>query len=317
MNFKSSVLVSFIGDPYVAIAFKKNYDKYWGKDIDEILIGVNSINNEFIEFINKLWSNDKKVKKINTYKNPIAHGSILNSLYPCSTGDVIITIDSDNYIIKENVIKENISNLNTFDVIGSTGLHVNQKQVMGSCVNNYGFVRLNPFLSFIKKDLIEKTDKNFDSMKKIYDSKTGLITDFNINEKEKEVIRFDTMSWLTYQMFFNKKINFKKIEQNEKSKWLHVSATSAATRLLFLNKEKTHLMDSLSKTVIQTKQKIKWLTWIYYLHNEYSKFYPFKEWNNTYYENLIELIKFSGFDENKVKNQMQEIKKDYGFNTLG
>jgi hypothetical protein len=118
-------------------------------------------------------------------------------------------------------------------------------------------------------------------------------------------------------MFFNKKKNFKKIEQNEKNQWLHVSATSAATRLLFLNKNKTHLMDSSSKKAVKTKQKIKWLTWIYLLYTEYNKFYPFKEWNKTYYDNLIELINFSDFSEEKIKSEIKEIKKDYGFNTLG
>jgi glycosyltransferase involved in cell wall biosynthesis len=311
---KSTVLVSFIGDPYIAISFRKNYEK-WRDNIDEIIVGISAADAWMTEFISSLWEKDSKAKIV-AYNEPMSHGNVFDTIYKMATGKVIITLDSDNYIIKPEIVSEYIDQVLSGEaqVIGSTGLHCNEPPMVEKCVQDYGFVRINPFMSFWDKSLIDSTGPvTFNSVVMNYDKKTGVLSKEGNNP-----IRFDTMSWMTYKIFFGNKIKMTKIPTWEKGGWVHAFATSIGVKRMFFNKKIGRVFDGFNdKPAPEFRPNLEWLTWMFMFHNEYKEFFPFEEYNTMYGECLLEKCDDSKILKETVLANIPVIKEKHGFDRLG
>ena len=159
-----SVLVAFVCNPYLAVLFKRMYLKYWKDEIDELLVNVNGRNHTIRKFIVDLYKDDDKVVVIDEVKGEIRQGHAFDNMYHKSTGEILITMDSDNFIFKKGVIEENCKKLEEFDSIGSFGFHAYPGQVGDICVQKYGTARLNPFMAFFKSVIIDQmTEVSFET----------------------------------------------------------------------------------------------------------------------------------------------------------
>ncbi len=98
---KRSAIISFSCDPYVALYFKKFYERFWVGEVDELNVLVNG-RQEFIkEFIGEAW---KPLAENVVFNGYCSQGVAFNRLYPLCKGDVLITADSDNYVYQKGVI---------------------------------------------------------------------------------------------------------------------------------------------------------------------------------------------------------------------
>jgi len=116
-----SLNVSFIDDPYLAVYFKRFYDKNIKGEVDELNIHINGENLEVIDFINRLWTGTAN-NILTEVKEPktINHGEALNELYKIQNGDIFIIMDSDNFVYKKGIVDEYCQDIeNLFDYVGS------------------------------------------------------------------------------------------------------------------------------------------------------------------------------------------------------
>ena len=119
---KMSLLICFISDPFHALMWKKLYERNFKNDIDELLVNINGVIPEVNNFIAGLFPEAKFIDKNYDTMN---QGNGLNRLYKHSTGDLIMTMDSDNLVFKNSVINKfkGLIISGEYDVIGSSGQH--------------------------------------------------------------------------------------------------------------------------------------------------------------------------------------------------
>ncbi len=92
-----SILMVSVCNPLMSILQKRQYLKYWKDEVDEVLIGVNGRNNRIRNFIVNLWKDDNKIK-CQEWNHEYRQGYCFDELYPKANGDIIITMDDDNFI---------------------------------------------------------------------------------------------------------------------------------------------------------------------------------------------------------------------------
>lgn len=138
-----NLIMAFIDDPYMAIYQHDLYQNYQN-EIDELNIYISGRHSFIIDFISELWS---EASHQIIFRQPVRHGEALNELYGQSRGDVLITMDSDNFIFKQGVIDgycKEIESLN-YDIVGSL---------------NYAN-HINPFMSFWRMSLLNSVAVDF------------------------------------------------------------------------------------------------------------------------------------------------------------
>lgn len=131
----------------MALYFKKNYEEIWKDEVDELLVCAHGGNNEIDEFIASLFLMGRKSS------NPFKElGIALDYIYPFATGNILMTIDSDNYIYEKGLISKYVKELENFDAIGTIGYATQPLSEAQGLYNHFKMVRFNTFLSFWNKD---------------------------------------------------------------------------------------------------------------------------------------------------------------------
>jgi len=151
-----SVLMGFIDDPYLAIFVKKIYERHWKEDIKELLITVNGPNKDVCDFITNYWKTDDKVTHIKTHYEKVPAGKGYNALYQHTTGDVIMIMDMDNFILRKNVLYEFEGQLTSgeYDAIGSHS-HAATRRIYERATARFGHCRLNMSMLILKKEMLD------------------------------------------------------------------------------------------------------------------------------------------------------------------
>lgn len=164
MSKKISVMMAFVCNPYLAVLQKKTYLKYWKDEVDEVLINVNGRNERIRTFIEELWA-DEKVVWMDNVDWEMRQGAAFDRLYPHATGEVLMTMDSDNFVYRTGSLSKfrdmilTNNNDGQYDAIGSTGLHAYPVSVAVLAQNKYRKVRYNPFMSFWRRSIVNKIPK--------------------------------------------------------------------------------------------------------------------------------------------------------------
>lgn len=144
MTVKRTLLLAFLDDPYVAIYAKQLYEN-WKDEVDDIRIYVSGEQSFIVDYIVALWADIGTTKY--QYKL-VPHGECLNHLYAIKDiGNVLITLDSDNFIYKTGVINElaKCVEAGEYDCVGS--------------LNEHGGI--TPFMTIISRKVIENITVDF------------------------------------------------------------------------------------------------------------------------------------------------------------
>ena len=297
-----SVLVAFVCNPYLAVLFKRMYLKYWKDEIDELLVNVNGRNHTIRKFIVDLYKDDDKVVVIDEVKGEIRQGHAFDNMYHKSTGEILITMDSDNFIFKKGVIEENCKKLEEFDSIGSFGFHAYPGQVGDICVQKYGTARLNPFMAFFKSVIIDQmTEVSFETKsfkKEDYFEYLGTMEYDGW---------FDVMTPFCLK-YFNIANNKFKIPESQDGEYHHFSCVSSLYRRCFTSLEDTDTQ-IYTKTGNVKQNLNNWRN--YYILYELTKDeVPFKEYNEQFELGFNYELEKADLKIEQVKIQLELFKKN-------
>lgn len=282
MSKKLSVMVAFVCQPYVAALFRRSYEKYWRDEVDEVLVNVNGRNSKIRKLIVDMWKNDDKVVFIDDVDWEMRQGRAFDNLYKKVTGQILMTVDSDNFIYKKGVVSKfrDMMLNKQYDAIGSRGLHAYPKRVMSDAVSRYGIVRLNPFLSFWRKDVIDKIeDLTFGT----FNYKEG--DKFQPLDKMSEGGWMDVMSKFSLDYFYFAK-RYLLIPGTQAGEYVHLSGISSIYRRKFKSLEDNDSQKFI-ETALHPWHNVNY--WMQYelLYEETKGEVP--EWYNVEYKKGLDL----------------------------
>ena len=298
--------MAFVCNPYLAVLQKRLYLKYWKDEVDEVLINVNGRNDMIRDWIAKLWSDDDKVTYVDNVPKEIRQGTAFDNLFPHVKGKVLITLDSDNFIYTKGIINK-YSNLileGEYDCAGSFGFHAfaNGKgkcDTAGMAIKKFGTVRLNPFLSFWDKNIMDKIENiTF----KTYNHGEG--------EKFAPLGVLPQAGWLDIMAkvsleFFSKGAKILKIPVGMDGAYTHVGAISSQFRAFFRSLEDGNTQKYEEGTVRQQQ--------MYYhgchnlIYNKTKDAVPFPEYNKEYrmgWEEQMKKLNVKQEEINKVSESL-------------
>jgi len=277
---KISVMIAFVCNPYPAVLLKRTYDKCWKDEVDEVLINVNGRNDLIRNFIIDLWKDDDKVSFVDDVPSEIRQGAAFDRLYPKVTGQVLMTLDSDTYIYRKgSVSKHRDMILNKqYDAIGSTGLHAYPVSIAVMCQNKYGTVRLNPFMSFWRKDVIDKINK---------DGFTFGTFNYNAGEEFLPLGKLPETGWMDVMAkfsldYFHFAKKFLAIRQTNDNEYVHMSTISSLYRRKFRSLEDENTQKHTKVALFPWQSAGYWMN-CYLLYDMTHKEVPFKNYNKEFY----------------------------------
>lgn len=297
---KVSVLIAFVCQPYLAAIQKKLFDRVWGEEVDEVLINVNGKGDYLRKIIIDMWKKEPKVKFIDEQNWEQRQGPAFNNLYPHATGNVIMFLDSDNFIYKKGVVRyfTDLIYGKVHTSIGSFGYHGYPAKVAERIMAKNSTVRLNPFMAFFDKSIIDK----------IKDLDFGAFN-FAKGEAIPCIGNSDVKGWLDIfgifcVKYFDLSRNIYKIPGDKDDEWIHVSGLSSVWRRNFRSLEEVNEF----RTGKYEKISNHYLIWTYLCY-EYTKDMLPKEFNDKFLAMLDFNAKASGSSLEKVAMLSREIKE--------
>lgn len=297
---KISTLVSFVSDPYHALLFKKSFER-WGDEIDQLLVCVNGNIPEVNKFIGGLYATKIILNDIVVFNESISQGKAFDVLYPQVTGDILMTLCSDNYILKKGIVNGFKKDMEQYDAVGSMGLHASAN-IAQKIAEKIGTVRLNPFMSFWHKDKLDEIkDLTFDAV--FWEAEQGYKIpeiDFETNEGG----HLDIMSLMSIK-YMAKNRNVKVIPPEQVPNWVHVSGMSSGVIHYF---DRGDGKSFYGKDLHVGSIGITTLGWFLFAYEETVKDCPLEEFNKKYYMGLVEKIVKSGHKFEDVKAEAERIR---------
>lgn len=305
---KSLMMIS-VCNPLMPLLQKRLYLKYWKDEVDEVLIAVNGRNDRIRNFIVDLWEDIAEVK---VFREEFRQGYCFDLLYPQAIGDVIITMDDDNFVYSRGVIDKYAKLLeeNKYSAVGSKGLHAYPVQNAQIIERKLGTVRLNPFLSFWKREIIEKT------------SKQKLFSTYNF-KKDSEIagIKMPRDGWLDAMgklsvEYFTLAPNFFAIKPNIENEFVHFEGMSSLYRRFFRELEDTNEEIIIEKkdNVFKNRNIDRILPyWVKYhaLYNTIKDDIPFNDYKEKFEKIFSINLKLLGIDIEIVKRESDKMIKEY------
>lgn len=299
-----SVLLAFVTNPFLAVYQKKIYEKYWKDEIDELLISVNGRNDQMREFIYDLWKNDDKLVRIENIAIERRQGSVFNDLYQYVNGDILMTLDSDNFIYKKGVIDELVAPIRggAKDAVGSVGNHAHPWANARILIEKNGCVRMNPFMSFFRKSIIDEiSDLDFRSASLKKDEYSDLFQGCIPEDGH-----IDVMGPFSIK-FFQKSLKYTKIPPVVVGQYIHMYGISSIFRRNFKRMEDTN--DQKFDEKQATRQDLGYWANYKLLYDATKADIPFSEYNKEYEKAFEYQLNKSSLTMSDVKNEVNKIKK--------
>ena len=299
---KISVMIAFICNPYLAVMQKKCYLKYWKDEVDEVFINVNGRNSIIRKFIIDLWKDDDKVKFVDEVPGEQRQGPAFDSLYLLCTGEIIMMMDSDNFIYKKGVVKSLADRIRSgnYDAVGSPGHHVRPVSAAEIFIKKWGTCRLNPFMAFFRKDIINHiTNLTF----KAYTIEKGEKLDI-LDAPAEERIEMDVMTFFSLK-YFQLGRSFSLIKPVVEDEYIHVAALSSIFRRKF-----RELENSDDDPLQFRDYKIKMYYWgWYHMIYEYTKDeVPFPEYNKKFEDGVKHDMELHKMTEKDIQESCAMVK---------
>jgi hypothetical protein len=160
------------GDPFLLKYWLENYAKYWKGEVDKLYVHLNTpIEREVVEYEQELL--DRYGVNFIYKDHQIEHGDAINELLDMCSEELVMLIEDDAFIFRRGVIDECFYLLEKgeCDVLGSKrgscSMEILEaaKNKWGLNYDGYGDQGCNfwPCFFFIKRELLEKTDRKFGS----------------------------------------------------------------------------------------------------------------------------------------------------------
>lgn len=165
-----AVLLAHPGDPFLFTYFIDLYRKVWKEEVDQLYVHFNSpIDKRVFEYEQRI-APDVKFLYSPTVKQ---HGDVLNELLDIVEEENIMLIEDDGYIFRSGVVHGCFTLLEQ----GNTDIVAGARGSCSSEINEHGFkkwgtpidgegdqgVNFFPNFFFCKKELLLKTDRNFNA----------------------------------------------------------------------------------------------------------------------------------------------------------
>lgn len=309
-----SCLTAFHTEPFIALYFKKIYEKYWKDEIDAIytlVSGSNYMNSA--SFTQTLWENEAG---FTGYAQDIDdHGKTLNRIYAwlnnkekrgkIPESDIIMIIDSDEYVYRKGFITELANYIwrDGYDIVASWSQSGSQR--LGEIVRKKFKVpnhRLDPMIALIRKSVLDKVeDINF-SAKQFLIGEHIKPLDWTVPEDFPEsygpwkLESMDTCGWLGMQLLALKP-KLKIIDMNTKGSCMHAGSMSSwATNYAHI--EPTYFPDQNFEDRI---------TWWYLQYQLCHKDYPFPKKNKEHIKKLLAFAEKNKMPEEHLKFKMEQL----------
>ena len=185
-----AAILAFPGDPYLLNYWLSLYDRFWQPEIDKLYIHLNStIEPEMVKYIKDRCDKSKNIYFI--YSNvQKEHGQVIAETLDFVTEEYVMLIEDDGFIFKSGAVDHCFLQLESgnYDIVGSS---------RGSCAQeildqaqklwniNYdgeGDQGPNfwPSFFFTRKDLYDRTDKNFGAKAWYKGDKIAALGDYEV-----------------------------------------------------------------------------------------------------------------------------------------
>jgi len=295
----SSLMIAFICQPYLAVLQKMLYEKYWKNEVSEVLINVNGCNDTTRQFIVDLWSEATYIDEIPT---EIRQGTAFDRLYPMVKGKVVITLDSDCFIYKKGIIRKHVDSIlsGKHDAVGSVGHHINYPELGEKIIKKYGTVRLNPFMSFWKRSIVDNIPNNTFT---VFTCRKGE-KHFLCDELDKD-IEIDVMGYFSLQ-FFELSDKIKHIPTTKIGSYVHVSALSSIYRRCFRGLESKNVHESK-----KNKERIGYWAWYYLIYEATKDRVPFPDYNKEYEKEFIKEVEKADVTLKEIIKEADKFKEEH------
>jgi hypothetical protein len=272
-----TLMMCFVSDPYHALLFRESFDIF-KDEFDQVIVGISGKIPKVNDFIKELYK-DCEVPWIVYYH--MNQGQVFDKIYPHVKGDILITMDSDNYIFKKGIISRYSSLIEKgeYDIVGTHGKHAKPSEFADALIKKFGYVRINPFMSFWKKELIDKLD-NLTFQSRVW-VQAGMY-DREIDWKMETDSSLDHMGILTLRLIRNgARINI--IPAENPPEWIHPGAMATAIKHHLLRDDATASLDGSDKKTCYNPVNIGLLGRWYFTWRRTKDKYPDKEFNDEYY----------------------------------
>lgn len=273
-------MIAFVCNPFLAVLQWRLFKKIWGGEVDEVLINVNGRNDMIRKFIVDLWEKEEKAIYVDEVNLEIRQGPAFDNLYPKVNGKVLMTLDSDMIISQKGVIRKYSDKIlrGECDAVGSVGYPAMPGSVAKLAIGKYGTVRLNPFMSYWRKEIVDKIPNlKFGT----YNYKQG--DEFYPLGKIPDSGWMDVMSKFTLQ-FLSISNKYFKIPLHIPGEFYHAAALSSLYRRDFRGLEDTNTQ-KFDKHFVRDF-KIYYLAWYYIIYELTKELVPFPEHNEEYMKGL-------------------------------
>lgn len=299
MSKKNSLMVTFISDPYHAILFHDRWE-FFKDEIDQIVVGIAGKLPKVNDFIADLWG-DKVVARVDIHRN---QGQSFNAIYPSVKNDVVITMDSDNYIFKKGLVRKYSDMIGEYDIIGSEGFHIKPSSLIKDMHDHFGYVRINPFMSFWNREILNKIENL--SWETWYFKKGDKLGDYTFPEEG----YIDQMGGMSLRAFLlTKKVLI--IEGDHYPEYRHPGAMATATRHHLGRDDGSATIDGSANNALNNPLDHTRIGWWLFAFEMTKDRYPDKAFNDEYYRALKRKAEVSHHDFQKVQDFADGLKYNW------
>ena len=308
-----SVLTAFNSDPYIALLYKKSF-QLWKDEIDELMIYCHGENEKIKGYIFDLFIDEPKCFPIMSYIECNELGQALDSIYSRATGDIIATIDSDNFILKKGLITKYTKLIDDgeYDIIGKKGFHCRPLEAGKEIIDKIGLIRVNSMFSFWNRKKIDEIEDM--SFARVRLSKGDRIEEIDYT-LEHEKLWIDTMGMLTIKCLA-KGDKLLILDRPKDKEYVHVGGMSKMSRQLLRDKDDISIY-GIKSNFLDLKFKKHKLAWHLFAYLETYEECDLKWFNEKYISSLDEKIHYSGFTIQEIMAEIDIIKKEYWKNING
>jgi hypothetical protein len=292
---------AFNSDPFIALLFRKSLAN-WIDEVDRIHICIHGENDEINDFIESIFKHDKII----TYRPEQRFtelGQAYDHIYPNVNCDVLMTVDSDNFILKKGVVAKYAPIALKEGLVGYPGCSCKPVRLWREIgQKNYNMIRINTMLSWWSKKKLDELKFSF--QRKVL-RQGDIIEGIKI---EAPKITIDTLAELTIK--YLKKNNGKYHRLKETDDWFHLGGMSMFSKYC-LGENGVSIYGIPSKILDKTFT-VRKLAWHYYSFITTKDQCNLFEFNHKFEKAILYKIKQSGVRMDEIYGEIKLIKKLWG-----
>lgn len=300
-----TLMLALVSDPFHALLFKERLDVI-KDEFDQVVVGIAGKIPEANRFIEELYKEFEIPFVVDHHMN---QGQIFDKLYPYVKGDVVITMDSDNYVFKKGIISRYAKMVESgeFDLIGSHGQHARPSQFADALMSKYKYVRMNPFMCFIKKEMLDKLD-NLTFQSRVWPNPG--VYDSEIDWKLTEDASIDHMGVLTIRLIrLGAKI--KEIGGESPPEWVHWGAMATAIKHHLCKNDGSASLDGSSNQSCGNHINIGMLGRWYFAWKRTKDKYPDKSFVEEYEDAIKRKARASSIGMEQIIQYSDNIEREW------